>query len=142
VTGAVLTPSSTSAGTFTAFTEIWNGKTWRTAKVAWPAATTDSFLIGVSCYGAHSCGGVGFTATGTITNADGHPAAASYNGTSSALQTTPVPAKGRTTVLTDVKCLSAVKCVAVGETGPSTASHPATMTGVWNGKTWKFAPGF
>jgi len=141
VTGAVLGLNS-STGTLTAFTEIWNGKTWRTAKVAWSAATTESFLIGTSCFGAHSCDAVGLTGTGPTTNADGDPAAASYNGTSWALQTVPVPAKGRTTVLTDVKCLSAVKCVAVGETGLTSASHGATMTGVWNGKTWKFDPGF
>jgi len=141
VTGAVLNLSS-STGTFTAFTEIWNGKTWRTVKVAWPTATTESFLIGVSCFGAHSCDSVGLTSSGTATDADGHPAAASYNGTSWALRTVPVPAKGRTTILTDVKCLSAVKCVAVGETGLTTASKGATMTGVWNGKTWKFDPGF
>jgi hypothetical protein len=141
VTGAILALGST-AETFTTFTEIWNGKTWRTAKVTWPTATTDSFLIGVSCFGAHSCDAVGLTSTGTATDAVGDPAAASYNGTSWALQTVPVPAKGRTTILTDVKCLSAVKCVAVGETGLTTAASPATMTGVWNGKAWRFHPGF
>jgi hypothetical protein len=123
-----------------AFTEVWNGKTWRTATVPWPTGTADSWLMGVSCFGAHSCDAVGLTSSGTAANSDGEPATASYNGTSWALQTVPVPAKGRTTALTDVKCLSAVKCVAVGETGLSTASSPATMTGVWNGKAWRFDP--
>ena len=141
VIGAVLSFNG-STTTPTAFTEIWNGKTWRTAKVAWPTATTGSFLIGVSCFGAHSCDAVGLTSTGTATDAAGDPVAASYNGTSWALQTVPAPAKGRTTILSDVKCVSAVKCVAVGETGLTTASSPATMTGVWNGKAWRFDPGF
>ena len=41
-----------------------------------------------------------------------------------------------------MSCLPWGSCVAVGETGKTTASSLAVMTGVWNGKAWKLAPGF
>lgn len=127
-----------STGTVSGFAEVWNGKTWRAATLAWPAATAESFLLGISCFGAHTCDAVGLAGSATTPSA----VAEAYNGTSWALQPVPAPATGRVSILSSVSCLSAAKCVAVGETGLASAATPATMTGVWNGTSWTFDPGF
>jgi hypothetical protein len=41
-----------------------------------------------------------------------------------------------------VGCLPSGSCVAIGETGKTTAKSFALMTGVWNGRGWKLDPGF
>ena len=128
--------------TFTAFTEIWNGKTWQLAKVTWPKGTKESFTIGVSCYGAHSCEAVGLDGASAANNAPEDAAAVAFNGTAGTLQSVPAPSKGRSTAFSGVSCLSSAACVAVGGTGTTTAKSPAVMTGVWNGKTWRLEPGF
>ncbi len=133
VTGAY---SGRNASTATAFTEIWNGKTWRLAKVTWPKGADDSTTIGVSCYTARSCEAVGVDAIGTSVRA----AAVSFNGTTGTLQAVPAPPAGDSSAFTAVSCLPLGSCVAVGGTGRSKA--PPLMTGVWNGKAWKLAPGF
>jgi hypothetical protein len=142
VTGADEIDGSGSTPGVTALTELWNGKAWRTATVAWPAGTVESLMLGVSCFGAHACEVAGVTAAGTSADADGDAAAASYNGTSWKLQTVPAPAAGRTTVFSGVSCLTGARCNAVGQTGLTTATKPSLMTGAWNGTAWKFNPGF
>ena len=68
--------------------------------------------------------------------------AVSYKGAVGTVQAVPAPAKGRSTVFTDVSCLPGGTCVATGWTGKSTAATPSLMTGVWGGKSWKLDPGF
>ncbi len=69
-------------------------------------------------------------------------AAVSFTGTAGTLQTVPAPSKGHSAMFADVSCLPWGSCVATGETGKTTASSGAVMTGVWNGKAWKLDPGF
>ena len=135
---------SSSTPNEAAFTEIWNGKAWQLAKVAWPKAITTTFMDGVSCYGAHSCESVGIDSVDPVTSSTGtaDAVAVSYNGTAGTLQAVPAPSKGYSNEFADVSCLPWGSCVAVGETGKSTTKTPALMTGVWNGKAWKLAPGF
>ena len=134
--------SSSSTPTITAFTEIWNGKTWALGTVAWPTGIADSVTLSVSCYAAHSCEAVGQYGVST---ADGSPvdaAAVLFNGTSGTLQAVPAPSKGHSTGFTAVGCLPWGSCVAAGYTGKTTSTTPALMTGVWSGKAWKLDPGF
>jgi hypothetical protein len=144
LTGAAVTEGSGSTSTVSAITELWNGTAWRTATVAWPAGTTESIMLGVSCFGAHACEVGGTTGSGAPTdpNAPGDATAASYNGTSWTIQSVPAPAAGRTTIFSGVSCLTGARCNAVGETGLTTATKAATMTGAWNGTAWKLNPGF
>ena len=141
VTGADLGRPSTSATSSTAFTEIWNGKSWQLAKVTWPKGVASTFTTGVSCYGAHSCEAVGEDAA----NAEMSPAdaaAVSFDGTAGTVQAVPAPSKGHSNALAAVGCLPWGDCVAIGQTGKTTATTAALMTGVWNGRTWKLYPGF
>jgi hypothetical protein len=144
VSGTVLGGVTSSSGTptFTAFTEIWSGKTWQLGKVTWPKGTVDSFTMGVSCYGAHSCSAVGFDDASAAETAPADAAAVSFNGAVGTLQAVPAPSKGHSTVFAAVSCLPWGSCVATGETGKTTGSSFALMTGVWNGKAWKLDPGF
>jgi hypothetical protein len=143
VTGAD-TGDPTSSGTpsLSAFTEIWNGKTWQLAKATWPKGTALSVTLGVSCYAAHSCEAVGIDSASTAETAPFDAAAVSFNGTAGVVQAVPAPSKGRSTAFADVSCLPWGTCVATGVTGKTTASAGASMTGVWNGKAWKLDPGF
>jgi hypothetical protein len=138
VTGADLGDVSSSSASMTAFTEIWNGKTWLLAQVAWPKGDAYSFTLGVSCYAAHSCEAVGIDGAKSFIDA----AAASFHGTAGRLQAVPPPAKGDANAFAAVSCPPGGSCVAIGETGKTTASSGALMTGVWNGKAWKLHPGF
>jgi hypothetical protein len=132
--------SSGSTTTSTGFTETWNGKTWQLAAVRWPPGIAGSLLVGVSCYAAHACEAVGADTANAEKSAQA--AAASYHGTAGAVQTVPAPPKGDSSVLYSVSCLPWATCVAVGEAGKATAASGAVMTGVWNGKAWRFSPGF
>ena len=131
----------TATTTVTAFTEIWNGKTWQPAKVAWPKGTAQSLTLGVSCYGAHTCEVVGEDGASTAATAPLDAAAVLFKGTAGTRQAVPAPPKGYSTAFADVSCLPSGSCLATGDTGKSTASTAALMTGVWNGKTWKLGPG-
>jgi hypothetical protein len=144
VSGTVLGGLASGSGSpsFTAFTEIWNGKAWRVATVTWPKGTADSMTLGVSCYAAHSCDAVGFDSDSAADNAPGDAAAVAFNGTAGTLQAVPAPAKGNSTTFAAVNCLPGGSCVATGETGKTTGTKFALMTGVWNGKAWKLDPGF
>ncbi len=142
VTGADLGTISSGSATSTAFTEIWNGKTWQLAKVAEPKAAASSFNLGVSCSTARSCEAVGLDGANEAGTSPYDAAATSFNGTAGTVQAVPAPSKGHSDVFTAVSCLPWGDCVATGETGKTTASSPARMTGVWNGKAWKLDPGF
>jgi hypothetical protein len=141
VTGIVVGDTSGSTLSIKAFTQVWNGQGWRSATTRWPRGVAESFLWDVSCYGAHSCAAVGFDAART----DSPPVdatAVSYRGAAGAVQAVPKPSKGRSTSFAAVSCLPSGGCVAVGDTGKSTAASPALMTGLWNGRTWRLEPGF
>ena len=142
VTGVDLGIISSSSATSTAFTEIWNGKTWQIAQVAEPKAAASSFNLGVSCSTARSCEAVGLDGANEAGTSPYDAAATSLHGTAGTVQAVPAPSKGHSDVFTAVSCLPWGSCVAVGETGKTTASSLAGMTGVWNGKAWKLEPGF
>ena len=85
---------------------------------------------------------VGLDGTSTADNAPAYATAVSFNGTAGTVQAVPAPAKGHSTAFTAVSCLTGGRCLAAGETGKTTASTPAVMTGVLSGKAWKLDPGF
>ena len=90
---------------------------------------------------ARSCEAVGFDGAKTDTSPV-DAAAVSFRRHAGTVQAVPAPSKGHSTSFTAVSCLPWGRCVAVGETGKTTAASPAVMTGVWNGKAWRLEPGF
>ena len=122
------------------FSEIWNGKSWRAADVPLPGgAVTSTPLYGVSCPGTHRCVAVGAIESyskGVITD---RAASATWNGKTWTVISVPAPAKGKSTLLNAVTCLSATACVAVGQLGPVSPDGLTAGTGLsafWNGKHW------
>jgi len=122
----------------TAFSELWNGRTWRVAGIAWPRGTGNSFLVGVSCAAAAWCVADGYTGFNvTATGHTGRAAAVSWNGKAWRVTGVPAPAKGSASLFNAVSCLSAAYCVAVGQEGPLSTTQGNGLTGFWNGKGWK-----
>jgi hypothetical protein len=121
-----------SLTSITSTVDTWNGTGWTAAKVAWPKGTTDSVLTGVSCASPKSCVAVGlidFSLTTTSNNNSGKAAAVSFNGKAWSVTSVPAPAKGKTSVLAGVTCLSRTDCVAVGAQGPTNSTNSNGLSG-------------
>ncbi len=121
-----------------AFTQVWKGTAWQPVTATWPKGTAESELLGLSCYGQHACDAVG--AAGS--DAAPHATSAAFNGRSWTVQRVSGPAQGKASAFSDVSCLSATRCVAVGATGPASGATMTRITGVWNGTSWRLEPGF
>lgn len=110
--------------------EAWNGRSWRQLGTASPGDLAD--LSGVSCPAVGHCVAVGYAlpdeALGLAAMA---PA---WNGHAWKLMTVATP--GAPASLSDVSCVRATHCLAVGfRTGTSKAEFPLAQ--LWNGRTWK-----
>jgi hypothetical protein len=138
-TGAVFVGS---AGAETPLIEGWNGKAWAlTSAVPWPKGTTDPWLYGVSCSAVGHCVAGGLVdwdpaSNGTVT---GRAAAATWNGKTWTPTTVAVPGKDNASAFAWVTCLpgKTAFCAAVGDVGPWGTYPISTLSGFWNGKTWK-----
>lgn len=124
------------------YAEAWNGKTWAlTSAVPWPKGTTDPWLYGVSCSAVGHCVAVGLidwfrASNGFLT---GRAAAATWNGKAWTATTITVPGKGDASGFGGVTCRpgKTAFCAAVGNVGPWGSRVSSTLSGFWNGKTWK-----
>jgi hypothetical protein len=111
------------------FSGIWDGKSWRYATM--PASGGEA--LSVSCATAARC-----VAVGAAESADTQRATAlTWNGRTWAVTGVAAPGKGQASQFTDVTCLSAASCVAVGQAGPLGSPNTTGLTGFWNGKTWR-----
>jgi hypothetical protein len=118
--------------------EAWNGKAWHRQATPNPGGDTtpafDPALIGVSCPTADFCeavGGYGGNGAGVAAGV----LAETWNGSSWALQSVPVPSGATVPGLNQVSCTSATFCEAVGEYSDSSgATVPLAET--WNGTAW------
>jgi hypothetical protein len=120
-----------------AITQTWNGKAWRTSRVPWPRSVSQSGLLGVSCASATFCVAVGNTGQnpGSPDNA-GRAAAVRWNGRAWMVQPVPAPLPMATSFF-GVSCRSAARCAAVGLSGQVGSTSGRSLSGFWNGKTWK-----
>jgi hypothetical protein len=121
----------------TGFGELWNGSTWRVARVTWPRGTGSSFLAGVSCASVARCVAAGHTGFNVNTGEDtGRAAAVSWNGRTWTVTRVPAPGKGKASLFNAVTCLSPADCVAAGHEGPFNTIQGNSLTGFWNGSRW------
>ena len=103
---------------------------WMQQTVPNSTGTTASQLSGVSCQSTTVC-----MAVGSVTDATGsHVLAESRDGSTWAIQSTPVPAGSTTSQLNGVSCISASACIAVGSF--TKASTTRTLAEAWNGTSW------
>jgi hypothetical protein len=116
---------------------LWNGSTWRGARVPQLKAAVVLSPLDVSCPAPGTCVMVGYQRlpAGGYPNT---PVAESYNGKSWTRMSVPVLAGYSGADLNAVSCLSATRCVTVGVAyrGERTISTKP-FTGFWNGKSWK-----
>jgi hypothetical protein len=112
--------------------EHWNGSTWKLQTMPSPSGALNADIRGVSCTSVTSC-----TAVGDVENSGGveQPLAEHWNGSTWAIQATPVPSGAEESGLNAVSCTSVSNCIAVGSLS-GTASYIAVMAEHWNGRTW------
>lgn len=127
-----------TSGITVTLAETRNGKAWHRQATPNPADDTtpavDPTLTGVSCPTAGFCEAVGgYSSNGTGTA--GAVLAETWDGTSWALQSVPVPSGSTAQGLNQVSCTSATFCEAVGDyIDSSGATVPLAET--WNGTAW------
>lgn len=137
------------AGIEVPLAESWNGATWTvdttpTDLVHFENVAADLAFTGVSCTSTNSCEAVGWSDYTFGNPQPNFTLAASWNGSTWALQQTPNfadPTNGEND-LTSVSCVDSALCTAVGWTvSPETGDpNPATMAELWNGTTWTIEP--
>jgi hypothetical protein len=91
--------------------EAWNGKAWHIQSSANPAGVAELALNGVSCTSPDACTAVGYYETNDFVPTTAF--AEAWNGRAWALQNTPVPAGGNSSLLNGVSCVPS-SCTAVG----------------------------
>jgi hypothetical protein len=115
-----------------ALVESWNGSEWTVQSTPKPEGAVGAGLRGVSCASPTACTSVGSFRVGSGVSS---PLAERWNGTEWSIQTTPSPTGAKESALTDVSCVSASECIAVGSyVNSSSASVPFAER--WNGATW------
>lgn len=114
------------------FAEQWNGTSWSVLPRL--RGGGDGQFSGVSCPSARSCEVVG---SKTLSLTASAVLAARWNGKSWVGQAVPTPVKGASVGLSDVSCVSATHCEAVGSLADVSSDYPAVA--VWNGKSWTTA---
>jgi hypothetical protein len=112
-----------------AVTETWKGTIW--SVTTGPAGFGS--LGSVSCVAADFCEAVGIGPAG-------NGAAAAWNGTSWAPQSTPIPVGEDSLGLNSVSCVSQQFCMTAGDASSSTGFGSVTAAEVWDGTAWVVQP--
>jgi hypothetical protein len=117
--------------------EMWNGSAWSPQPIPSPAGSTSANLRAVSCATTAFC-----EAVGQYTDSSGNnlSLAATWNGTSWAVQPTPNPPGATFIVLDAVSCVGAGACEADGDF--QLTPNPVPLAESWNGTTWQIQPAF
>ena len=112
----------------------WNGSAWSAQSTPNPSGATWVNLNAVSCASAKSCEAAGDYQVEVTAN-DPKALAEAWDGSSWALQQAAAPAGATNNTLSDVSCVSASFCAAVG-THFSSAGNEANLAEIWNGTSW------
>lgn len=122
-------------------TEVWDGTTWHSHEAVVPPGTADADLQGVACVSS-MCMAVGEYARRL---GEDRALAESWDGHTWSLHLPPTPRfmdEPGEPVLSDVACISATSCVAVGqvtfELEGNMASIVAPLIERWDGTRWRF----
>jgi hypothetical protein len=109
------------------FSQIWNGRTWRTMGVpSGRRLDQNLLLLAVACHSASECVAVGGTDYGA-----GPQLSDAWNGRS--WKMLPAPHGMRDSTLAAVACPSARECLAVGTSG---LAPYVVLAQIWNGTSW------
>jgi hypothetical protein len=124
-----------STGDLVTLAERWNGTTWAIQSTPAPTGAKSSYLEAVSCTASTACTAVGqyYNSTGDLVTL-----AERWNGTTWAIQPTPVPTGSIFSYLDAVSCTTSTACTAVG--GYDTSSASGVLSEHWNGTAWTIQP--
>jgi len=117
--------------------EMWDGSAWSAQPIPIPSGSTSTNLRAVSCATAAFCQAVGQQTDSSGNNVS---LAATWNGTTWAVQPTPNPSDASFTVLDAVSCTGAAACEAGGDF--QLTSNPVVLAEMWDGTTWQIQPAF
>jgi hypothetical protein len=120
-----------SSGIQRPLAERWNGSAWALVPIPNPAAGRMNVLYAVACASADACEAVGNSVGPAF---DSVPIAEHWDGRRWRLQSVPSPAGAGFSYLDGVECLSAQRCIAVGQ-----SDNPALVER-WNGRRWRIQP--
>ena len=120
--------------------ESWNGTTWTVQTIQNPSDAVDLQLGGVSCTSATACVAVGHYMSSSQKFFPDKVVAERWNGTSWAIQTTPLPAGTTDATLAAVSCSASTACTAVGGSATTGAFPNKTLAERWDGKSWTVQP--
>lgn len=125
----------TASGGQVPFAEQWNGHAWHTLTVPPAAGAVQTFLGGIDCVTPAWC-----TATGEQHFASGlaTPIVDHWNGHRWAVQPAPHPLGTDFSNLPSISCISATRCIAVGETSDNGGdTGNGAIAERWNGTSWR-----
>ena len=119
-------------GVQVALVQHWDGRVWRTERVAAPPASVSTTLTGVSCASVVSCIAVGYygQASGVV-----GALAERWDGVAWTLHQVPAPSGAGSNGLLAVSCTSAARCIAVGEDNDASGA-PRPLFATWTGGAW------
>ncbi|MFL5872202.1 MAG: S8 family peptidase [Solirubrobacterales bacterium] len=123
--------------------ESWSGGEWTIVPSPNPSGQSLDRLSAVSCSSTSACTAVGTATTSSSSNAS-VGLAERWNGTEWSLQSPVNPSGGQETVLEDVFCSTASRCMAVGDTnkeGNTLQVYPRAFLEEWNGTGWTLLSG-
>jgi hypothetical protein len=110
----------------------WDGTLWTSVAAPDVPTTSSDYLYGVSCVSATDCWAVGFDFYGTIARS----LITHWDGTSWAIKDSPNTAVDRSNYLSDVTCVSATDCWAVGQSSDTLDRARQALAMHWDGTTW------
>jgi hypothetical protein len=127
----------TSVGSWTgigplALVESWNGTSWTRRKVPAPIGSKTDELNGASCVAGNTCTAVGDWAA----NRNDYPSstlAEEWNGDSWDVAATPNP-KGTSSSLSNVSCMGAADCIAVGSSYNTSSELEETLAEIYSSR--------
>lgn len=121
-----------SGGVQKGLAERWNGTSWSTQTIPFPASALSAELAGVYCTSGTACRAVGtYKDSGNVDRTFG----VNWNGVSWAQDTTPNPAGSLGAYLSSIHCTASNACTAVGSYIDSGRVQQALVQR-WNGSTW------
>jgi hypothetical protein len=131
--GTYYTSLDPPPGTQDTLAEQWNATSWAIVTTPSLSGVDNAVLTGVSCVKSNACIAVGYTVT-SPDNSVVRALVESWNGRAWTKVATPLPAGATWVTLTDVSCVRASSCVAVG--GYIKKNNEVPLAESWNGSVW------
>ena len=120
------------AGSNRALIERWDGTLWTSVAVPDVPVMQANYLYGVACASRSDCWAVGFDFYGTVARS----LIVHWDGTSWAIEDSPNTTIDRSNYLSDMTCVSASDCWAVGQSSDTLDRARQALAMHWDGTTW------